>query len=212
MDGPKLVGVVGKGYARAGNKIGTAHQWYRGGLITPIQAPNLQGTLQATFAPDRAFKTIPKFNTMLFFGFVNTAQAQPGDILVGSRTYVLLQTGLIPPTALVCPNTLSVQRVAQASSPTEGSYQTVTQIAQSFPGNIQLKRDKGYAAPVGFPGATNTSAPMPEWTIYLPWLMDGAILDGDMITDENSNTYKVDAMQFTPWGYVLGATPYEPNA
>ena len=212
MDGPKLVGLVGKGYARASSKIGTSHSWYRGGLIAPIQAPNLRGTLHATFAPDRAFKQAPKFNTVLMYGFVDTTQVVAGDILVGTHTYVMLQEGLIPPTALLCPQTVGVQRVSQTSSPTEGSYQTTTQIAQGFPANIQIKRDKGFSEPVGFPAASNTSASMPDWTIYIPWLTDGAILNGDLITDENSNTYKADAVQFTPWGYVIAATPYQPDA
>ena len=212
MIGTKLQSLVGKGYARSAAKIGTAHSWYRGGLVSPIAPANLLGSLPATFAPDKAFQTIPKYNSLLFYAFVDTTQVQPGDILVGVSTWVLVASGLIPPAALLCPQTVTIQRAAQAFSPSTGATQGVTTIAQDFPCNIQLKRDKGFSMPVGFPAQTNTSAPMPEWQIYVPRLTDGEINGGDILTDQLGNTYKTDAVQFTPYGYMLAATPYVPEA
>ena len=113
------------------------------------------------------------------------------------------------------PFNVSVQRASGTLTQTpDGASQGSSVIAASVPASIQLKRDKGFSAPAGFQGgATNTSAPMPAWMIYVPSSVP-QILDGDMITDlaTPSRVWKVDAAEFTPLGWQLACTPYKPNA
>ena len=212
MDGPTLEGLIAKGYQRGAAKIGTTHNWYRGGNITPIAPGNLLGTLPAAFSPDAQFKGIAKQATILWRAFVDTTQVQVGDILVGSSTWVIVDGGLRPPMALACPQTISAARAVQQFSQSAGATQTTTPILATWPCNMQLKRDKGFSEPVGFPAPSNTSAPMPEWTLYLPILADGVIESGDMLTDNNGATYKADAVNFGLYGYVIACTPFEPPA
>lgn len=212
MNGPTLQGLLGKGYARAAAHIGSPCNWYRGTLLNPIAVGNLLGNLPATFSLDTAFTSIPKFSSILFRAYVDTTQVQVGDFLVGASTYALIVSGMIPPTALICPQVVSVQRVTQTFTPSGGATQTTITIASGYPANVQLKRDKGFSMPAGFPAQTNTSAPMPEWDIALPIFTDGAIKEGDLITDENGYTYKADAVEFTPYGHMIAGSPYQPDA
>lgn len=112
------------------------------------------------------------------------------------------------------PFNVSVQRAGAMMQTADGAVQSTQMIAASLPASIQLKRDKGFASPVGFQGGqTNTSGPMPEWMIYIPSSAP-QILDGDMITDlaTPSRVWKVDAAEYTPLGWQLACTPYRPNA
>lgn len=112
------------------------------------------------------------------------------------------------------PFNISVQRAGAVTQTQDGAVQTTVTIAASVPASIQLKRDKGFSAPVGFQGAqTNTSGPMPAWMVYVA-ASSPQILDGDMITDlaTPSRVFKVDAAEFTPLGWQLACTPYKPNA
>jgi hypothetical protein len=116
------------------------------------------------------------------------------------------------------PFTVSVRRASGTLTQTsDGAVQSTATILSNAPASIQLKRDKGFSAPAGFQGgATNTSAPMPAWMVYIPLQAASAqagILDGDMVTDAATNRqFKVDAAEFTPLGWQLGCTPYKPDA
>ena len=119
------------------------------------------------------------------------------------------------------PFTITITRSSGAVTQTaDGAVQGITTVINNAPASVQLKRDKGFGAPVGFPaGATNTSAPMPEWMIYLPSNtaiaelgIDG-IRDGDTVSDTTSTrTWRVDAAEYTPIGWSLACTPYIPDA
>lgn len=113
---------------------------------------------------------------------------------------------------LLFPFTVSISRAVETFSPTGGASQTVTVILSGLAASIQLKRDKGYGAPVGFPSGTNTSATMPLWEIFIPNVALGTILEADMVTDQSGLQYKTDAVQWTPLGVMLGCTPYQPTA
>ncbi len=212
MDGPTLQGLIAKGYQRGAAHIGSAHNWYRGPYLNPMTAPYLLGSLPAAFAVDAQFKSLGKQQTIWWRAFVDTTQVQLGDILAGPETWVIVDGGLRPPTALVCPQTISISRAVQQFSQSAGASQTLTPIVTDYPCNIQLKRDKGFSEPLGFAAPSNTSAPMPMWMIYLPILKDGLILPADMLIDDDGNTYKVDAVNYGIYGYEIAATPYEPPA
>ncbi|OYV58398.1 MAG: hypothetical protein B7X01_03780, partial [Acidiphilium sp. 21-62-4] len=101
MDGARMQMLINGGYAKAAQRIGMPHAWYRGTMMNPMLPQFKLGTLNAAWAVDGAFKTPPNYQTMLYRAFIDTAQAQPGDILDGFQRFVLLETGpLIPPLGL----------------------------------------------------------------------------------------------------------------
>lgn len=212
MDGPTLQGLIAKGYQRGAAHIGSPHNWYRGGYISPMSPGNMLGSLTAAFAVDTQFTALAKQQTLLWRAFVDTTQVELGDILAGPQTWAIVDGGMRPPMALLCPQTVSISRAVQQFSVSGGASQTMTPIATSYPCNVQLKRDKGFSEPLGFAAPSNTSAPMPMWMIYLPILTDGVVLPADALTDNDGNVYKVDAVNFGIYGYVLAASPYEPPA
>ncbi len=116
------------------------------------------------------------------------------------------------------PFTVSISRVSYASTPTEGLAQSETSVLTNAPANIELKRDKGFSAPAGFPAPTNSSAPMPDWIVSVQMtaavaaLGMNAIQDGDEVVDQNGRRFKVDAAFYTPLAWQLACTPYKPNA
>lgn len=113
------------------------------------------------------------------------------------------------------PRTIGVQRAQQTFSVTDGATQTLTAILSDVPCMIDLKRPKGNSIPVGFPGKSNTDAPMPYWYMTCPGSSVPAantIQQADMVTDDAGLTYKVEAVWWTPIGTVLACEPYRPHS
>jgi hypothetical protein len=188
MDGATLQAKIDRGYAIAATKIGAPHAWYRGGLAPQFQL----GTLNAAWGVDSKFRTPPNYQTQLYRAFVDTAQAQPGDILVGAQMFVLLETGpLIPPLGLICTDVLKIERAN--AGPTTGlqPYIDTTQttiIAQNVPGNVQIKKEVG-TQPAALPGDISRRT---YWVVsfYAP---NGWVKDGDIVTDGEGYRYQVTA-------------------
>ncbi len=111
------------------------------------------------------------------------------------------------------PYVVSVQRLSQTFSATEGAAQTLTSIFTGLAASIAVKRDKGFNKPPGYPAASETPTPMPMYdiTIGQPLAM-GSIHNGDMVTDQNGFQYRVDAALWLPMGYVLYCGPYMATA
>jgi len=123
--------------------------------------------------------------------------------------------------SVLYPYSVTVTRSSGTVTQTaDGAVQGIVTVLAGAPASIQMKRDKGFGAPVGFQGgATNTSAPMPAWLIYLPLnsavtaLGQNGLRDGDSVADNGSSrTWKVDAAEYTPIGWQLACTPYSPDA
>lgn len=116
------------------------------------------------------------------------------------------------------PFTVTINRVGYSSTAADGLTQSETAVLTNAPANIELKRDKGFSAPAGFPAPTNSSAPMPEWIVSIKMsaqvaaLGTNAIQDGDQVVDQNGRKFKVDAAFYTPLAWQLACTPYRPNA
>lgn len=117
------------------------------------------------------------------------------------------------------PYTVTIKRTGYSSVPGEGLAQSETTVISGASANIELKRDKGFGSPAGFPAPTNTSAPMPEWIISVK--MDAAVSalgknafqNGDQaIDDVTGRLFKVDAAFYTPLAWQLACTPYKPDA
>ncbi len=192
MDGATLQAKVARGYGIAATHIGTPHAWYRGGLVDPTSPQYQIGTLPAAWSVDSQFQTPPNYQTQLYRAFVDTSQAQPGDILIGAQTFVLLETGpLIPPLGLICTDQLQIERAIAGSSVGLQPYVDVTKttlIAQGLPGNVQIKKEVG-AQPANLPGDISRKT---YWTVsfYAP---NGSIKDGDIVTDGEGYRYQVTA-------------------
>ena len=188
-----MAALVAKGYALSALRIGTAYTWYRSAsLINPV-APQYQlGILQAAFAVDSEFKTPPNYQTILYRAFIDTAQVQPGDILVGAFTMVMLETGpLLPPLALISTDKIKIERAnttAAVGLQTYGAPTSYTTIASGLPANINLKKEVG-TLPANLPGDVSRRT---YWfaSFVAP---DGAVKDGDIITDGEGYRYSVTA-------------------
>lgn len=113
------------------------------------------------------------------------------------------------------PRTISIQRAAQTFSATEGATQTLTTVISNVPCMIDLKRPKGNSMPVGFPGKSNTDAPMPYWYMTCAGYSIAAadtVQQADIVTDDAGLKYKVEGVWWSPIGTVLACEPYRPQS
>ena len=194
MNGTLLNAKVQKGYAIAGNKVGVPYAWYRSAsLINPVVTANQLGTLNSAFSVDAKFQATPKYETILYRVFTDITQALPGDILVGQFTFVLLEIGpILPPLALICTDRLTIQRnqnnAAVGLQPYGAPTAPLTLIAQGLPGNINLKKETGSLS-AGLPSDVSRKT---YWNASFA-APDGAVKDGDIITDGEGYKYQVTA-------------------
>ena len=218
MDGMRLQSLLNTGYARAASRIGTPHAWYRAASpFDPLQPINSLGTLPASFNIGGQYINQAKADVWLWQALVDGTQVQIGDYLGGSETWCIVgMQALMPIIALRCTDSISISRAGVITQTVDGAQQSTVSVATNIPAYIQIKRDKGFSAPAGFQGgATNTSAPMPEWLIYVGLggvTPDSFIKDGDMITNEAGNQWKVDAASTSTVIWQLFCTPYKPDA
>ena len=193
MDGTRLAALVAKGYGIAATHIGTPYTWYRSPTLINSVAPQYQlGILQASFAVDSQFKTPPNYQTILYRAFIDTAQVQPGDILVGQYTMVMLETGpLLPPLALISTDRIKIERASTTAAvglQAYGAPTTYTTIAQGLPANINLKKEVG-TLPANLPSDVSRRT---YWFASFV-AADGSVKDGDIITDGEGYRYSVTA-------------------
>ena len=217
MDGATLQGRIYHGYAQASAKVGTAHTQYRpSSAINPLGTA--LGTLLASFNIGGSYANQAKQDQILWQAVLDGTQVDIGDYLVGAETWAIIgKQALMPVLAMRCTDTLSMSR--RNSTPTQGPDGTTygtTQLAAAVPCYVQLKRDKGFSAPAGFQGgATNTSAPIPEWNIFVCLggvTPAGFFQPGDVITTGAGETLKIDAASTSTVMWQLACTPYKPNA
>ena len=218
MNGALLQSRINHGYAMAANQIGTAHTWYRAATpLTPLQPVNSLGTLPASFNIGGQYLNQPKADVWLWQALADGSQLQIGDYLVGAETWCIVgMQALMPIMALRCTDSISISRAGPISQTADGAQQSTVQVASGIPCYVQVKRDKGFSAPAGYQGgATNTSAPMPDWLVYVGLggvTPAGFIKDGDIITNQVGDQWKVDAASTSTVIWQLYCTPYKPNA
>jgi hypothetical protein len=208
------------GLGVAAMNMGTPHVQFRpsGATISdPLNAGNNIGTLSANMNIGGKYPGQTKIGQNYWQAIVDGTKLVEGDYLVGALTWcVVALDQLMPPIVLQCDNAVTVERVAQAFSATEGAHQGKTTILTNCPCSIALKRDKGFNKPVGFPAASNTDAPMPLYTIFIYTgnspTAGVPIMSGDMLTDLAGKTYKVESEQWSPIGVELSASPYYPRS
>ncbi len=215
MDGALLNTKIQRGYAIAAGKIGVSHTWYRpSSPLTPFASAI--GSLSAAFNVAGSFAKQTQADQIFWQAIADGSQLALGDYLVGPHTWCIVgMEPLMPVIAMRCTDTISISRGSESFSATDGLSQSLTTIAAGIPCYIQLKRDKGFGSPAGFPAPTNSSAPMPEWNVFVGLFgvtPDGFIHDGDLVQDQNGNQWKVDAASNSTLAWQLACTPYKPNA
>ncbi len=215
MIGSKVNALLTKGYARAASHIGTPHQQYRpASAINPLATA--LATVNASFNIGGSYKNQAKADQLLWQCLTDAGSLQIGDYLVGTYTWAIIGLQeLMPVLALRCTDLITISRGTPSFNTTDGLQDTVTVIAQGLPCYMQLKRDKGFSEPLGFPAPSNSSAAMPmfDLTVCLGGVTpDGFIKDGDMVTLASGQLLKVDAVATSTVTMDLACTPYVPSA
>jgi len=206
VDGNLLQTLIGGGYAKAAAHIGTLHAWYRAAnpLFNPTQPQNQLGTLAATFALDPQFQSVPNYGSILWRAFVDVTQAQPGDVLVGENTWVLVSAGpIFPPQAVLATDVISIARPKTEAQLGVQDYgggfpqaEGFTLIGQGIPANTNTKKEVG-VVPAKLPGDAGRVI---YWSVSF-WAPSGSVQERDIITDQNGNRYQVTAANWQPIGY-----------
>jgi hypothetical protein len=213
MDGITIQAKIKQGYAKTAAIIGQSHTQYRPlNALNPFLIP--LGAVEAIFTVNTQFKQA-KPDQILWTAMVN-GTVQTGDYLVGTNTWAMLQTEpLMPLLAMRCTDTISsMARVAEEFTTLDGAGQSETILAQNVPCYVNLKRDKGFGAPKDFPGGTDTSAPLPEWLVYVALggvYPSGFFQDGDLLSIRGEQ-WRVDAASSDTVMWQLACTAYIPNA
>ncbi len=214
MDGATIAAKVQAGYGKAGAIVGQPHTQYR--PPNPMNPLLLQiGMVLVAFEVSGKFRQA-KPDQIIWEALANGSLLNPGDYLVGTHTWGVLQSApIMPPLVMRCNDQIaSVSRVAEAFTMADGATQTENVIAQNIPCYIALKRDKGFGAPKDFPGGTDTSAPLPEWLVYVPLggvFPVGFFQDGDLLS-VHGEQWRVDAAASDTIMWQLACTSYIPNA
>ena len=215
MIGSQVAALLTKGYARAASHVGMPHQQYRpASAINPLTT--VLATVNASFNIGGSYKSQAKADQTLWQCITDAGTLQVGDFLVGSFTWsVIGMQALMPVLALRCNDSITVSRGTPLFDPTDGLHDTLTVIAQALPVYVQLKRDKGFSEPVGFPAPSNSSAAMPmlDLTLGLGGVVPAGFIEaGDMVTLSSGQKFKVDAVTTSTVTMALACTPYEPTA
>jgi len=217
MDGATIQARLYAGYAKAALRIGTLHTQYRpSSAITPIAAGNVIASIPASFNIGGKYANQPKADVWLWQAVLDGSAVAIGDYLIGAETWCIVgMQALMPIIALRCTDTISISRAGTVTQGADGAQQGTVAVASGIPCYVQLKRDKGFSAPTGFPAPTNTSAPLPEWLIYVCLggvTPAGFIKDGDIITTSGGQKWRIDAASSSTVIWQLSCTPYSPDA
>ena len=201
MDGARLQTLIYAGYGKEAAKIGTDYALYRGSAMNPTQGGNYYGTLPCAFIADAKASVANKYQTPTWILRADGSQLEVFDILVGDfgTFYVASKQPNLPMEAVRCNATVSVGRVSYATDPVSGVLMpVVTNYADGLPMFKQFRReDIRRDATTG----EEIGNAVTHWRAFLP-LPNGAMQQGDLIIDEASIKYTVDAPDFTSAGYA----------
>ena len=216
MDGATLNALIYKGYAKGATHVGMPHAQYRAAnAINPLSTTPI-ATIPAAFSVGGNFDNQSNPDQIIWQVVADGSQLAVGDYLVGAHAWAIIgMEELMPVMAMRCTDSITVARGSRSFTVQDGLMQSETIIGQNLPCYIQLKRDKGFSAPAGFPAPTNSSAPMPEWTVYLPLggvTPAGFFREGDSITASDGQQWKIDAASSSTVIWQLACVPFEPNA
>lgn len=201
MKGDILQALIYKGYAKEAAKVGTEYALYRGGPMTPIQPNNYYGTIPCWFIADEKGKVANKYQTPTWTLRADGNVLQLFDILVGDfgTFYVASMQPNLPMECIRCNATMAAGRLVYGVDPVTGSpTQTVVNYAVGVPVFKQYRREDIRRDPITGQEIGNA---ITHWRAFIP-LPNDTVKQGDMLSDENSISYTVDAPDFTSAGYA----------
>ena len=222
-------------YAALATALGFPYSLYRSTGSNPIASGNLVETLKAIFTDGKSqgfnFNRAATYDDALQNALLDASQVQPGDYLVGARTYfVASMEPLRPVNVIECNRTISLSR-SLTETGANGQNTPVRQPSQTGGSSPYFGRQvdpagstsstENQVIATGIPVLmvanagratgqveTPSGAPGPSrWRIYLPISIfpKGSVLDRDYLTDEEGNRHMVSAAAWTNLGYRLEA-------
>lgn len=199
MDGTRLQSLIYRGYGKEAKRTGTSYAVYRGTTMTPIDPANLQFSLPCSFIADEKMSVSIKYQTPTWILRADGSQLEVNDILVGDfgTFYVASKQPNLPMEAVRCNSTVSIGRVDYAVM--NGVLQPeITNYAVGLPMFKQFRREDIRRDPTTGEEIGNA---VTHWRAFIP-LTNGTLQQGDIMVDEDSIKYTVDAPDFTSAGYA----------
>jgi hypothetical protein len=201
MDGVCLQDKISRGMGLAARKLGTPFIVYRPKYASnPLSSRNRIIKLYASFnAEDERFRNVSGFGRPVWWGVFDASYTQPGDYLVGaSGTYfICAQRPLLP---VQCVATNQVVQILRAAAPVTGGYSgfsalSAVPVVSGFPASLLEAASRA--------GETDVRAQkLGGWTLLLPALPVSPQA-GDVVMDDHSQNYVVDAAEQSALGWRL---------
>ncbi|UQV43443.1 hypothetical protein KIV45_15865 [Janthinobacterium lividum] len=209
MDGSTIQNRLYRGYAKAAQKIGIAHDQYRpAGALTPLAAGNKLASLPASFnAESFAYGKPNKYGKPTWYAIVDGAQTRVGDYLVGpsGTFFIAAQQALLPILAVECNRTINILRPQQQTGVGAVGYggdtdDNETLLMQAWPASV-LQGAKGEKNETNLPGDVRS----PWWAVLLPALPGVLLRTADIITDDLGRRLLVSSAELTDMGWRITA-------
>lgn len=199
-------------------ELGTLHTVYRpASAAAPLANPI--GTLLATFSnEDTEYARPAGYGDATWFGWFNGATTQPGDYLVGARTwFIAAQQPMLPILAVECSRTVRIARSDAHGAPGIGTGSAVGAMPY---GGLVAARSETVAGQTGaWPAsllitarASRSASDLPTAVgdaiaqVLLPVSLPGRIHHGDVLVDDLGRRFAVSAAELSALGWRLHAT------
>jgi hypothetical protein len=214
MDAATIQDRIYRGYGKAAQRIGFAHDVFRATTANdPTDPARKIATIKAAFdAATYSFTRPNKYGTALWNGLFDGRTTQVGDYLTGpgGTYFVAAQQHLEPILAVECNRTIAVHRPQQQTGvgalPYGGNDATTeTALASGWPASV-LQGTKGEVSGARLPGDVRS----PWWLILVPAIPGVTVNYADIIVDEFSRRFVVSSAELTDLGWRLTASQAEP--
>lgn len=209
MDGALANQKIRYGYAKAAQKLGIPYQLYRTNTpFTPIQSPNLIGSLPATFSQDWTWMKANRPGNAIWFSCIDGQEsseplsAKEMDYLVADKTFFVLSKEFQLPIQVVeCNATVTIRRPSQSTDPGGQGYAgyqpgTSDVIMENMPVSCLMSR-RGQMAITKLP----TDTFQPEFIFLLPNIGPTDIKTGDIATDQSNQNFIFSVTEDTEFGW-----------
>lgn len=211
MNGSKAQQLIYRGYGKAATQIGFGCIVYRSSsLLSPISPGNVVASnVPASFTTGFEYSEYNKPKNPFWTALIDGNALQIGDWVVGPQgTYYIADMQKILPIAAVnCNRVVSIVRPGYSGSgPME---QTDVAIASNLPIFTYTSGNRG-KRPAGFPGPSETEAPMPELECIINSHDSNAIRKSDVIIDELGDRYVIETHNPTSFGHIVLARIEKP--
>jgi len=195
VDAARLQTLIYRGYAKEAKIAGEDYDVYRAvSPMNPITDSNKVTTLKAWFIADDKASVTNKYQTPTWFLRADGSQLEVFDFLVGpfGTFYVASKAPQLPMEAVRCNNTVSIGRIDYSVIPL-----VATPYAAGLPIFKQYRREDIRRDATG----NEVGNAITHWRSFIP-LPKPVIANGDIVTDDDGNSYTIDAPDFTSSGYA----------